>query len=69
MPVKSTSYTVYNLPLQAVFWSDVKEKAIYTAKLDGSNRRILIGYNESIGVVDGKWKTGTMRERLSSSII
>ena len=55
MPVKSTSYTVYNLLLQAVFWSDVKEKAIYTAKLDGSDRRILIGYNESIGVVDGKW--------------
>ena len=38
---------------QKVYWSDVKERAIYVCDLDGSNQEVLLRRNESLGLVEG----------------
>uniref|UniRef100_X2AU42 HYR domain-containing protein n=1 Tax=Capitella teleta TaxID=283909 RepID=X2AU42_CAPTE len=43
----------YNPVTKTVFWSDVTERTIRKAKLDGSDSEILLSFNHSIGVVDG----------------
>ena len=37
-----------------VYWSDVSEKTIHKANLDGSKHSIFLGKLHGLGVVDGK---------------
>ncbi len=37
-----------------VYWSDVNERTIHRAHLNGSNHQIFMNYNHSLGIVDGK---------------
>ena len=37
-----------------VYWSDVKEKAIYKVNLDGSNKETFMNASSGLGFVDGE---------------
>ena len=39
--------------LQKVYWSDVHERSIHVANLDGSDHHLFLTANESLGIVDG----------------
>jgi len=38
---------------QNVYWSDVRQRTIHRAQLDGSNPVVLLGSSHGVGVVDG----------------
>jgi hypothetical protein len=45
---------VFGLCSQEVYWSDVTERSIHVAGLDGSRHRLFLSAsNHSLGVVDG----------------
>ncbi len=37
-----------------VYWSDVHERSVHRANIDGTKHQIFLNYNHSLGVVDGK---------------
>ena len=44
---------ILNLLLQKVYWSDVHERSIHVSNLDGSEHRLFLTSNNSLGIVDG----------------
>lgn len=36
-----------------VYWSDVHERTVHRAKLDGTQHEVFLNYNHSLGIVDG----------------
>ena len=40
--------------MQTVYWSDVHERTVHRAKLDGSQHEVFLNYNHSLGIVDGE---------------
>lgn len=37
-----------------IYWSDVRDRAIYTINLDGANRQTFLNSSQGIGTVDGE---------------
>ena len=40
--------------VQTVYWSDVHERTVHRAKLDGTEHEVFLNYNHSLGIVDGE---------------
>ena len=44
----------YDPVVQQVYWSDVHERTVHRANLDGSGHEVFLSNNHSLGIVDGK---------------